>query len=111
MGSCTSKDATIANQGIKHYHKGELKRALRCFRKALEIQEREAPNSLDVANSYNNIGGVVKDQGDLEGALKEYRKALEIQEREAPNSLTVARSYNNIGVVLKGQGDLEGALI
>ena len=77
----------------------------------MEIEEREAPNSLTVATSYNNIGTVLYDQGDLEGALQqEYRKALEIQEIEAPNSLSVARSYNNIGTVLSAQGDLDGAL-
>ena len=80
------------------------------YRKALEIEEREAPSSLTVATSYNNIGAVLSDQGDLEGALKEYRKALDIQEHAAPSSLTVATSYNNVGAVLKAQGDLEGAL-
>jgi tetratricopeptide (TPR) repeat protein len=88
------------NQGINHYHKGELKPALQCFRRALEIREREAPNSLAVARSYNNIGLMLRDQKNLEGALKEFRKALEIQELETPNSFTVATSYNNIGAVL-----------
>ena len=83
----------LTNQGSHHYHKGELKPALQCFR-----------------TLYNNIGTVVNDQSDLEGASKEYRKALEILEREVPNSLTVATSYNNIGTVLQAQGDLEGAL-
>ena len=50
--------------------------ALKDYRKALKIQEREAPNSLTVATPYNNIGLVLKYQGDLEGALIEYRKAL-----------------------------------
>ena len=132
MGPCISKDAdaigttpnkqgvtqnesqetALKNQGINHYYKGEFKPALQCFSKALEIQELDAPNSLTVATSYNNIGSVLKGQGDLEGGLKEYGKALEIQEREALNSLTVATSCNNIRAVLKelDQGDLEGAM-
>jgi len=107
-----SQETALKNQGINHYYKGEFKPALQCFSKALEIQELDAPNSLTVATSYNNIGSVLKGQGDLEGGLKEYGKALEIQEREALNSLTVATSCNNIRAVLKelDQGDLEGAM-
>ena len=48
------------------------------YRKALEIKEREAPNSLTVATSYDNIGSVLKGQDDLERELKEYRKCLDI---------------------------------
>jgi tetratricopeptide (TPR) repeat protein len=101
---------TLTNQGSHHYHKGELKLALQCFRTALEIEERETSNSLTVATLCNNIGIVLQAQCDLERALKEYRKALEIEEREVPNSLTVATSYNNIGTVLNDQSELEGAL-
>ena len=92
------------------YNQFDLEEALKEYRKALKIQEREAPNSMTVATSYNNIGLVLKKEFDLEGALKEYRKALTIQDREAPNSMDVATSYNNIGTVLLAQHDLEGAL-
>jgi tetratricopeptide (TPR) repeat protein len=77
--------------------------------KALAIQEREAPNSLTVATSYNNIGSLYDDQGKNEKAFEYYMKALAIQEREAPNSLTVATSYNNIGSLYKNQGKNEKA--
>jgi tetratricopeptide (TPR) repeat protein len=64
------------------------------YQKALEIQKRLAPDSLDVAASYNNIGFVLKSQGNLKGALVEYQKALEIRKRLVPDSLAVATSYN-----------------
>ena len=57
---------------------GDLEGALKEYRKALEIKEREAPNSLTVATSYDNIGSVLKGQDDLERELKEYRKCLDI---------------------------------
>jgi tetratricopeptide (TPR) repeat protein len=59
----------------------------------LEIRERLAPGSLDVAASYNNIGLVYQSQGKLTEALGCYQKALEIRERLAPGSLDVAASY------------------
>ena len=62
--------------------------------KSLVIKEKDAPNSLAVAISYNNIGLVYKNQGNLDKALEYYMKALVIQEKDAPNSLAVSRSYN-----------------
>jgi Tfp pilus assembly protein PilF len=67
------------NIGTVLYDQGDLEGALQEYRKALEIQEIEAPNSLSVARSYNNIGTVLSAQGDLDGASKDYRKASEIQ--------------------------------
>ena len=64
----------LNQKGISHYNRGELLPALDCFRQALEIREREAPNSLTVATSYNNIGLVLYDQGDLEAALVNFQR-------------------------------------
>ena len=60
------------------------------YQKALDIQEREAPNSLAVAMCYNSVSSVLWEKGDFEGAMKQFHKAFEIQEHKAPNSLTVA---------------------
>ena len=76
---------------------------------ALAIKGVKAPNSLDLAASYNNIGLVLYNKGDLNGALEQYQRALAIRDIKAPNSLTVAKSYNNIGAVLYDKGDLNGA--
>ena len=63
-----------------------------------------APNSLTVATSYNNIGGVLQQQGKLEDALEQYRRALAIEEEKAPNSLKIATSYYNIAAVYRKEG-------
>jgi tetratricopeptide (TPR) repeat protein len=56
-----------------------LKGALVEYQKALKIQERLAPNSLDVAKLCINIGFVLNSQGNLPAALASFRKALEIR--------------------------------
>ena len=50
------------------------------YQRALAIQEVKAPNSLDVAKSYNNIGNVLYNKGDLDEALEQYQRALAIKE-------------------------------
>jgi tetratricopeptide (TPR) repeat protein len=80
------------------------------YQRALTIREVEAPNSLDVAGSYNNFGLVLKDKGYLDGALEQYQRALAIKDVKAPNSLDVAASSNNIGMFLRNKGDLDGTL-
>ena len=39
-----------------YWSKGDLDEALRYYDKAKKIFEEKAPNSLDLATSYNNIG-------------------------------------------------------
>jgi tetratricopeptide (TPR) repeat protein len=86
----------------------KLEEALEQFRRALEIIKEKAPDSLNVATYYKNIGSVLHDQGKWEEALEQYHRALKIEEEQAPDSLFIATSYNNnIAVVLHEQGKLE----
>ena len=65
---------------------------------ALAIRQVKALNSLELANSYNNIGLVLRNNGHLlDGACEQYQHGLKIQQVKAPNSLDIAASYNNIG--------------
>ena len=51
----TLGDANVfITQGNGFYKQGKLTEALGCYQKSLEITERLAPGSLDVAASYNN---------------------------------------------------------
>jgi tetratricopeptide (TPR) repeat protein len=84
--------------------------ALEQYRCGLTIEEENAPDSLNVATSFSNIGPVLYKKGDLDGALAQYCRALTIEEEKAPNSLTIAISYNKVGLVLSDKGDLDGAL-
>lgn len=68
------------------------------------IQEYLAPNSLDLAFTYNATGSIALSQGDLEGAETYLNKALAIRERWQPNSLAVAGSLNNLAVLAKTKG-------
>jgi len=65
-----------------------------------------------VANSYNNIGTVYREQGQYEEALVQYHKSLEIRiwvlGLDSPD---VAACYNNIGIVYEKQGKYEEALV
>ena len=66
---------------------------------------------LDLAITYNNIGGVYLDQGKNEEAMEWHKKALAIFEKVSdPLSPALATIYNNIGNVYLAQGKNEEAL-
>ena len=59
------------------------------------ITEKFAPNSLVVAQSLSNLGGVALAQNDLAAARDNYQMALAIREQQAPNSLEIAQSLSD----------------
>ncbi|NBV06564.1 MAG: tetratricopeptide repeat protein [Proteobacteria bacterium] len=99
------------NIGGVYDSQGKLDEALAEFKKASAIQEKKAPDSLDLADSYSKIGMIYNYQGKLDEALAEFKKASAIQERKTPDSLDLATSYNNIGMVCQSQGNLTEALL
>jgi tetratricopeptide (TPR) repeat protein len=76
------------------------------MQQALAIYEKLAPNSLQVADTLNNLGNVAANRGDLARAEQLYQQALAIDEKLAPNSLQVAGTLNNLGNVALDRGDL-----
>ena len=103
--NATLEDARLASEKwIALHNEGKFEEALASSQKSLAIRERLAPDSLDVAQSYNNMGVVYKSQGKFSEALDQHKKSLAIRERLAPDSLDVAHSYNNIGKVYESQG-------
>ena len=93
LGSGTPFATALTTAGVascKLAGQGDLEGALKEYLKALDIQEREASNSLTAAMCYNKVGSVLWEKGESEGVMKQFPKALEIQEHEAPNSLTAA---------------------
>ena len=60
------------------------------YQEAVKIQERLAPVSLAVAETYKDIGNKLYEQDNLEGAMNEFQKALMIQEHLAPTELSEA---------------------
>ncbi len=77
--------------------------------KCLNIKKAHyGDNNFNLANTYNNIGGVYQDQGRLEKALQMYMKCLNIQKvHYGDNNFNLATTYNNIGLIYDNQGKLE----
>jgi CHAT domain-containing protein/Tfp pilus assembly protein PilF len=89
--------------------RGDLASAEDCYRRALTIRERLAPDSLDVAASLNNLGIVARNRGDLVTAEDYYRRALVIKEKLAPDSLNMAITLSGLGTVASVREDLATA--
>ena len=79
------------------------------FQKALAIQERLAPGSMEVSFTLNFLGLMALNQGDVAGAKDYFQKALAIRERLAPVSLDLANSLMSLGGLARERGDLAGA--
>jgi tetratricopeptide (TPR) repeat protein len=77
------------------------------------LATREAclgPDHLDVAQSLNDLGGVLRELGELPAARDVYRRALAIREaRLGPDHLDVADSVAGLGLVWGNLGDLPAA--
>ncbi len=75
--------------------------------RALAIQERLAPNSLDVAKSLGNLGLVASERGELQLGQDYLSRALVIFERLVPNSLDVGDSLMSLGIIAYKRGTLD----
>jgi tetratricopeptide (TPR) repeat protein len=80
-----------------------LARAEQLYQQALAIEEKLAPNSLQVATTLHNLGSVAADRGDLARAEQLYQQALAIREKLAPNSLDVAGTLQNLANLARQQ--------
>jgi eukaryotic-like serine/threonine-protein kinase len=76
--------------------KGDLDGAIRCFRRAVELDSK-------FGMAHNNLGNALADKGDLPEAIRCYRKAIEVDPANA-------KAHNNLGTVLREQKDLSGAI-
>jgi tetratricopeptide (TPR) repeat protein len=71
--------------------------AIEQFQKAIAIKP-------DFADTYFNLGNVLKEQGKLEEAVASYQNALSYNSQHA-------KAYNNLGIALMFQGRLDDAII
>jgi len=67
--------------------------------RALEIRQRWAPDSLEVAASLHELFWVAVKQEDPEAMSGLLRRALAIQERWPPDSLAMADTLNDLGIL------------
>jgi tetratricopeptide (TPR) repeat protein len=79
------------------------------YQQALAIEEKLAPNSLQVAGTLHNLGNVALDRGDLAALRNSIISRRWRYEKLAPNSLEVATTLHNLGNVALDRGDLARA--
>ena len=85
-----AKDATFyIERGIKKANKGEIRRALEDYNKAIEID----PNS---SNAYYNRGYDKAKIGDLKGAIKDFTKVIQITPDDADAYYHRANAKNKL---------------
>ncbi|MBP7866437.1 MAG: tetratricopeptide repeat protein [Acidobacteria bacterium] len=87
------------------YDRGRLPEARQLAEKLLADRGRLAPDSLLLANSFQDLGMVVYAQGDLAAAKAYFLKSLALKERLAPDSTALAMNLNNLGAVAAEMGD------
>jgi len=83
-----------------------IEKSIRSYNRALCLAEQKG-NLRIIAECYNNLGLIHKNQGKMRQALDYYYKALEID--ETPN-YGKASMINNIGSIYKAQGNFKEAI-
>jgi ATP/maltotriose-dependent transcriptional regulator MalT len=100
-------DGILNNLGSIYYYMGQYEKSMEHYLQSLTIRENRKdlskPETLKkIAQSYNNIGLLLKSQKNFTDALNYYNKAIQIkQELKDINGLII--SYSNIGVILMQQ--------
>ena len=91
-----NNDMAHNNLGTTYYNKGDLDRAMRHYRVAVEINPQKS-------GTYYNMGNVLADQGHFQEAMDQYAKALQFQ----PSNVA---AHNDFGNVLMLQGRYDKAI-
>lgn len=76
---------------------------------SLTIQDRLAPQSLEVAATLNLLAVAAREQGDLDAALGHLRRALSIQELRAVDRPFIGDTLQDLGLMAQERGDLAAA--
>jgi tetratricopeptide (TPR) repeat protein len=84
------------NLGVVLWAKKDLKGAIACFKKALDLDPK-------YAKAHYDLGHALYLQGDVKGAIACYEKALDLDPK-------FAKAHHNLGIALADQGDLKGAI-
>ncbi|HEY0781076.1 MAG TPA: CHAT domain-containing protein [Thermoanaerobaculia bacterium] len=89
--------------------RGDLAQAESFFRKSLSLKAKQAPESLSVTTTLDNLGGLAKLRGDLDSAEEYFRRSLRLRLRKSPRDQYVARSLGLLGDLAAERGDLARA--
>ena len=97
----------LSDMGILHIAHNNTTDAMRCYERALGIQERVlGPDNPEVAVTLNNLGLLHRTQEKYEDTKELYNRALAIREKTLPPEhpdLTV--SLSNLALLYADQGD------
>jgi CHAT domain-containing protein len=95
---------TIAEEG------GDLALASQLLLQAVEINQKVAPDSLEMAGLLDSVGLLAVRAGKLVEAEQLLRRALQINTRLAPGSINMASSLNHLGQLALLRGDASHAI-
>jgi CHAT domain-containing protein len=101
--------ALLTDLGVVAEAQGDLRNAEERYRQGLDIRQRLAPLSMEVAESLTYLGVLADEFGGPSQAEAYFRQALTIDREKAPSSITIAFSFNNLGILLSQYGDLTEA--
>ena len=90
--------------------RGDLAAAEDFYRRALTIQEKLAPDGLQIATIVRNLAGVARERGDLALAQDLAQRALARYEKRGQDSLEVAAALSDLGVIALDRDDKQAAL-
>ncbi len=79
------------------------------WQKALALQQKLAPASMDLSSSFIGLGTVANEHGDLSKAEGYWKNALEISRSLGPSGTTAASTLVNLGSIARQRGDLAQA--
>lgn len=95
--------------GLESSRRGEASRASQLHKKALQLRESIAPDSLLLAESLEDLAVAMMAQGQFGMAKRFHNQALGIRQRIAPRSLFEAKSLGNLGALAIESGDYRNA--
>jgi CHAT domain-containing protein/Tfp pilus assembly protein PilF len=97
------------NLGLVASERGEIARAEEYQKRALDIEQKLAPDTLQEATTLNNLGVLAWKRGDLSRSAEWHRSALAIRQKLAPQSAHVVSSLTNLGSIAFHSGEVSRA--
>jgi CHAT domain-containing protein/Tfp pilus assembly protein PilF len=101
--------AALNATGVQLYRAGRPQHTLALQRAAVEILEKAAPDTLELAGLLFNLGSVEYLLGNRPAGKALYARSLALREKLAPDSLAVAASLERMSSVAFEEGDRPAA--
>jgi CHAT domain-containing protein/tetratricopeptide (TPR) repeat protein len=95
--------------GANAYQRGDMTAAGRSATRALALREKLAPQSVEVAESLNDLSGVFGETRETQKSTDLLAQAVAILERLAPGSAMMGRGLHNLGVHAHNSQDFRKA--